>query len=236
MSRMVDATLLWRASDVDVVPVTRQPAMFTRPSIRSIVDSNGTYRAMVSHQPAWGIISGRAQLDMPDDGELVWTCWLPYLSATEELSVLVELSPVWLLTGGIAGGPGILAIGGTGANAADGMIAFDLYRSATTNAITARLSNGTSTTTQDVTLPGAATILTVLAQLRVSGGAHGIYLEVNGQSASSAFNQTIAGRSWRAHEVALNNKGNGGAIGTGRYLTAIIARGRKTLAQIQALR
>lgn len=236
MHRAVDAAFLWRASDVDVVPVTRQAALFTRAATRSIVDSYGMSRVMVAQQPAWGVINGRVQLDMGTDSELVWTTNLPHLTATDELTVLVELAPLWALTGGITGGPGILAVGGRVANTADGLIAFDLYRSASTNAITARISNGTSTTTQDVTLPGSAALLTVLAQLRVSADVHGVYLEVNGTSASSAYNQSIAGREWRVAEVALNNKGNGGTVGQGRYMTAIIARGRKTLAQMQALR
>lgn len=232
VGRVANAMLLWRANDLDVVPVTEQAATFIRGGLSTPLDDRGVLWTASNYAPAWSMVSGRGSLLMTTADTLNWPILFQPPAVGEAMTMLVELDPVWARTGGVAGTPGVAYVGGTATASADDRVMWNIVRSPGFAQVVVYLYVGVTAAQVPLAIPASGT-LQVLTQLRPNGANHDLYAELNGVNGTVTGN-VVAGKLWKANTAGLNAAPSA-ATGTGRYMRMAVARGQRTLAEMLAL-
>jgi hypothetical protein len=237
--RVANALLLWRATDLDIVPVTGQQTDFTRAGTAPATDHRNVAWTAIAHQPAWTAFASagtgtpdRLALLLGSADNLTWPILFQPPFQGEDMTVFLEYDPTWARTGGIAGAPGLFNIGGTGTLIADTLQVLDVVRSSVSAQLTVRFSQGTVVNQFPLAIPASGPIQ-LLLQFRASGANHTVYGELglsNGTTAALA----VAGKQWRTMTAGLN-KARGSSASNARYTRFAVARGRRTAAEMLAL-
>lgn len=247
------ATLVWRSRDLTVNAATGQAGTLVRSTQGAGLDVAGRTTTVPPYRATWTMLDADGDTVVESvwlkavggtaAGDLLqWPFTMPALAEGDELSCYLELFPGWSRTGGVTGSPGLLSLGGTAAFAADGKAVLDLFRDSGAAQLVARAAIGSSTLTLGSgALPAnASEVLAVLLQLRAQGSSHQLHLEVGTPgsltiTATSGSVIVFAGSSWRSPVAVLNSRGNGDQRSDATYRLLVIARGRRTAAELAAL-
>lgn len=166
--------------------------------------------------------------------DLSFPLGFPVPAIGEEYTLYEKFDPEWPYTGSDGTAPGLFSLGGFGSFAVDGLSCWDTHRSTAAASLNFRLdANSASGVSTTVNLPASGTI-ELISRIQASGLQHVLYAEIAGVGNSTSGATDLSAYPWRSTVVLPGDRGNSHDAGAIFLHELIVARGRFTLAEMQA--